>query len=394
MNRQANIRLASRDICTGCAACVNACPQRCVHIDTNVFGSLQPHIDSKHCIKCRLCEKSCPALTKSIQSNYLYAYTLQTNDEEVLNNSSSGGAFYEIAKTIINDMNGVVFGVRFNGIHVQHDWTDAIDGLKEFMGSKYVQSDIGYMYVKAKEFLNAGRYVLFTGTPCQIAGLKQFLKRPYEKLLTIDLICHGVPNPIIWERYMARLIRKKRINDIVSIKFRAKFDEYTRGCNYYNFYTLYKQDDKEMLFLEERRRNLFYSYFGRNIYRESCYNCRYRDVNTSFADFTIGDSVIPNQYPNDIGMVSTLIVHSQIGQHFLNVIRGNFRIFADLELSNVRDYYNQARLDEQEQRVNRPWRLVNFLSKRIPLEYLRLLYTHDKFTVIINRKIKRYAKKI
>ena len=104
--------------------------------------------------------------------------------------------------------------------------------------------------------------------------------------------------------------------------------------------------------------------------------------------------MIPNQYPNDIGMVSTLIVHSQIGQHFLNVIRGNFRIFADLELSNVRDYYNQARLDEQEQRVNRPWRLVNFLSKRIPLEYLRLLYTHDKFTVIINRKIKRYAKKI
>ncbi len=388
------IHLASQNLCTGCAACANACPQKCVHMEANMLGSLCPSIDSKHCINCELCIKSCPALVGPVQTDYTCAYTLQTNNENILNNSSSGGAFYEIARTVINDMGGVVFGVRFNGIHVQHDWTETIDGLKEFMGSKYVQSDIGYMYVMAKEFLNDGRYVLFTGTPCQIAGLKKFLMKPYEKLLTIDLICHGVPNPVVWEKYMTRFIQKKRVNEIVAIKFRVKFDAYTQRCNYYNFYTLYKQDKKEKLFLEERRKNLFYSYFSRNIYRESCYNCCYRNINASFADFTIGDSVIPNQYPNDRGMVSTLIIHSIKGKELLDKIRENFSIYSNLELSHVYDYYKQAKLDEQEQRVNRPWRLVSFLSKRIPLEYLRLLYTHDKLHVVIKRKIKRHAKKI
>lgn len=394
MKSVVKIQLATSEQCTGCAACVNACPKNCLHMDVNLLGSMQPSIDSKNCISCSLCMKSCPSLNTSISNDYLHAYTLQTKDEKILNNSSSGGAFYEIARYVILHKEGVVFGVRFNGTHVQHDWTETIEGLRDFMGSKYVQSDIGDMYIKVKECLNANRYVLFSGTPCQIAGLKQFLQREYEKLITIDLICHGVPNPIVWEKYMARLIHKNNIQKITAIKFRAKFDDYTRKCNYYNFYVSYVKENEEVAILESRMDNLFFSFFSRNIYRESCYRCSYREIKNSRADFTIGDSIVPDQYPNERGMLSTLVIHSKKGKDILESIKSSFYIFADLNLSHVYSYYRQSELDTRKYEETRPWKLVNFLAKYIPLEIIRPLYMHDKAKVVLKRKYQRYVKKI
>ena len=394
MKSTSNIKLASSEQCTGCSACVNVCPQSCVTMDVNILGAIHPRIDTNHCIKCGLCIKTCPSLV-TFEKNYdvsPISYTIQSKDDDVLLNSSSGGAFFEIARYVINE-GGVVFGVCFNGVHVQHDWTDTLEGVKSFMGSKYVQSDIGLTYVKVREFLKEGRVVLFSGTPCQVVGLRKYLNDSYNKLITIDLICHGVTNPIVWENYIISLKNKLKIDDFISIKFRAKFDDYSQGCNYYTFYVKYKHGETVNLYLEPRQENLYYSYFSRNYYRESCYYCKYRSVESSVADFTIGDSVMCGQSPDNKKMVSTMVVHSTNGRNVLNAIQNNINIFP-LDLIRLHEYYYQARIDEDIQKKNRPWRLVNLLSKYVPLKFIRPLYMHDTVNVIVERKILKYAKKI
>lgn len=196
------INIKEKHNCCGCSACVQVCPKQCISMSADNEGFLYPQIDTAICIDCGLCEKVCPVINQNEPREPLAVYAANNNNEDIRLKSSSGGIFTLLAEQIISE-GGVVFGARFNeNWEVVHDYTEAIEGLEPFRGSKYVQSIIGDNFIKAKQFLTDGRKVLFSGTPCQIAGLKKFLRKEYENLLTVEVVCHGVPSPMVWRDYL------------------------------------------------------------------------------------------------------------------------------------------------------------------------------------------------
>ena len=227
MKRNNNIHLASHDACTGCSACASVCPKGCISMREDREGFLQPHIDAETCVNCHKCEKTCPIITPiKISTDFeTQVYAAINKDEEVRMRSSSGGMFHALAKWTI-EQGGVVFGAGFEGIHLKQHYVESLDELAILMGSKYIQSDVADSYKQAKTFLKEDRWVLYSGTPCQIAGLKRFLGKDYEKLVTVDLICRGVPSPRIFESYIKRLQTKIQAQDIKNISFRYNIDYY------------------------------------------------------------------------------------------------------------------------------------------------------------------------
>ena len=195
--------------CVGCHACYNICPVHAIAMRPDSEGFLIPQIDEGHCIKCGLCRKVCPIgktdSTKSIPT-CVVAYN---RDLQERMRSASGGIANLLAEEILRHK-GVVFGAAFDekdGVH--HCAIERIEDLESLRGTKYIQSSIGNCYSKTKEFLQTGRKVLFSGTPCQIGGLKSYLGKDYDELLTVDLICHGTPSPLIWRQYLHEIGQKK-----------------------------------------------------------------------------------------------------------------------------------------------------------------------------------------
>ena len=233
------INIEDKKQCCGCSACVQRCPKQCIVMKEDEEGFLYPVADKDVCIDCNLCEQVCPVLRQREEREPLDVYAAFNKNEEVRMQSSSGGVFTALAESIIKE-GGVVFGARFNeDWEVVHDYVETVEGLSAFRGSKYVQSRIGCTFSQAEQFLKQGRKVLFSGTPCQIAGLKLFLRKEYENLLSVDFICHGVPSPGVWRQYLNEFIalmgNKKNsvfspskpmvlnsIRDISRIEFRNK----------------------------------------------------------------------------------------------------------------------------------------------------------------------------
>jgi coenzyme F420-reducing hydrogenase beta subunit len=222
----------------------------------NEEGFLYPIVDETRCVKCKKCEEICPAIVQGKERKPLKVYAAKNPDDEIRIQSSSGGIFSLLAEYIINE-GGVVFGARFNDKwEVVHDYAETKEGLEAFRGSKYVQSRINDTYKLTKDFLSAGKKVLFTGTPCQIAGLKAYLQKEYDNLLTVDLVCHGVPSPLVWKKYLDEIVLPftKNNANIVSIKFRDKsFGWKEKGFRI----TFIDAKGKTFSFLESRTKNLF-----------------------------------------------------------------------------------------------------------------------------------------
>ena len=256
-------------------------------------GFLYPIIDSVKCIDCGLCEKVCPVLHPLKNEAEPLVYAAINNDESIRMQSSSGGIFTLLAEYVIEN-GGVVFGACFDrDWNVVHDYTETKEGLVRFRGSKYVQSNVGNSFSQVKIFLDAGREVLFSGTPCQVAGLKNYLRKPYPNLLTIDLVCHGVPSPDVWRKYLQETVckayrikkNKSAVNicDYISdIKFRAK----DKGWKKYSFKIEYKDGRIEINpFYENPYMNIFLSNLS---LRPSCYVCPAK-LNNVQSDITLAD---------------------------------------------------------------------------------------------------------
>lgn len=297
--------------CCGCAACVQICGKQCISMAEDEEGFSYPIIDEIECVGCGLCEKVCPVINKDASTKPLAIYAAKHNDDEIRINSSSGGVFYAIALKVIKDLQGVVFGCKYDSDwNAVHDYTETIVGVKSFQTSKYVQSSIGNCYLKTKEFLRQGRYVLFSGTPCQIAGLKKFLRKDYDKLLTIDVICHGVPSPGVWREYLWELKKTESARSaaigkntvltsslnsipvITGINFREKQNG---GFNWqkYGFVvrgmSAFKADQNSVLLSDIYYKNPFMKGFLSNLFlRPSCYACPAKGF-SSGSDLSIAD---------------------------------------------------------------------------------------------------------
>ena len=301
--------------CCGCSACMNICPTKCIEMKFDDEGFWYPYIDEDKCKHCGQCDKTCPVLNQKTNTNQVNPHTFAVinPDEFVRKRSSSGGVFYALAELIINQ-GGVVFGARFNeNWEVIHDFTDNIKGIRSFQGSKYVQSNIGETYKQVNEFLKQGRKVLFSGTPCQIAGLQSFLGHDDDNLLLVDVICHGVPSPVIWKNYVK--IHERNGDKICNIFFRKK--EFS-WINYFIEF-IFEKSPKYLNFAGAD--NYMAAFLSNLSLRPSCYNCHFRiGVGNNKSDITIADfwgvqSILPQMF-DDKG-TSLVMVSTQKGVMYL-----------------------------------------------------------------------------
>lgn len=293
------IDIREKHSCCGCSACVQVCPKQCISMSADNEGFLYPQVDTAICIDCGLCEKVCPVINQNEPREPLAVYAAKNNNEEIRLKSSSGGIFTLLAEQIISE-GGVVFGARFNeNYDVVHDYTETIDGLSLFRGSKYVQSVIGDTFIKAKQFLADGRKVLFSGTPCQIAGLKRYLQKEYNNLLTIDIICHGVPSISIWEKYKNKVknLASGACGDFTStnnklitlndVNFRDKTNGWQHYMCSYSIVNVFSNQINTLTY--EHAKDPYMQLFLSNYsLRPSCYYCPSK-AGKSRSDMTLGD---------------------------------------------------------------------------------------------------------
>ena len=311
------ISIEDKSKCSGCHACFLACPQKCIRLITDEEGFLYPQVAQKECTNCNLCEKVCPILTphSTLKETKPLAYAVKNTNEYIRERSSSGGVFTAMAEYII-EQGGLVFGAAFDDeFNVAHVRVDKKEDLEKLRGSKYVQSKIGYTYQEAKEALILGHPVLFTGTPCQIGGLKAFLKKDYEKLYTQDLICHGVPSPFAWKKYLEYLTDKYG-SEVNHVAFRNKENSWKKYSIFISF-----ENGQELM--EPFTENVYMQAFLENLcLRPSCYDCAFKGINR-VADITLADfwgieTVLP-QMDDDKG-TSLIMIHSDKGKELFETI--------------------------------------------------------------------------
>ncbi len=313
--------------CTACGACKNVCPKGAISFIADESGFFYPIIDEIKCIDCSLCDGVCQ-IQNSVQNEQEFQqkfYALVNKNENLLKKSSSGGAFLSIAEYVFRK-DGVVVGCAFDeelkACHiVTYDLEECIEKL---CGSKYVQSDIGLIYSKVKDILSTERLVLFTGTSCQIEGLYLYLKKKPKNLITIDLICHGVSSPLLWEKHKKYLERRVK-ERIKKYRFRGKEKE---GWALYYYYYYY--GDKNRCKKGPSLLDRYYTDFlkGTN-YREACYICKYANLNR-VGDFTIGDFWGVEKYFPFLDKhkgVSLVLVNTCKAEKLLDCIKDNVFLY-------------------------------------------------------------------
>lgn len=337
------IHITDKKNCCGCSACVQRCPKQCIRLEEDAEGFLYPKVDEEACIKCGLCEKVCPILNQADKLPVLEALAVKNPNEEERMNSSSGGVFLPLAREVINN-GGVVFGAVYDDSwEVHHVYTEKIEDVYPMMGSKYLQSRIENTYKEAEMFLKQGREVLFVGSPCQIAGLRTFLRnKEYPNLLVVDFLCHGVPSPGVWRRYLAetyggydaRQCRRQATagknsvllsslnakSPIGDIKFRDKEES---GWKKFRFVvwdkSASKADKNTVLSSDIHYDNPFMRGFLSDIYlRPSCYECKCKN-GINHSDLTIADywaaRVTDQDFDDDKG-IGLVLVNTLKGEEY------------------------------------------------------------------------------
>ena len=320
-----------KEICCGCSACSQICPKNCIAMQVDEKGFLYPHADEKLCINCGFCEKVCPVLNLKENNEEKVSYAAYNKDEYIRKSGSSGGIFGALADYVIRQ-GGVVFGAGFSDDFksARHIAVENGEDLEKLYGSKYLQSEIGDSYKLVKEYLNQDRFVLFSGTSCQINGLKLFLHKEYEKLITVDVICHGTPSPKVWADYVRSKEEASNQTKVINAQFRNK------RFGWHNFVLLLSLSDGTE-YCKVQSDDDYMSGFLQNLFlRDSCYHCRCKGKHM-MSDITLGDfwgieSVLPNV--NVDNGISAVISNTEKGREVFNLIKDNLQVF-DVEYSDI-----------------------------------------------------------
>lgn len=306
------IRISDKSLCCGCTACVCACPAQCIVMRRDREGFDYPVANPDLCLNCGLCEKICPVQNPGEKGNAKAAYAAR--NEDALSRSSSGGVFPVIAEKFVTG-GGEVCGAQFDEeCKVVHSFVDRKESLQKIRGSKYVQSELYSIFDDVRAELDNGQKVLFSGTPCQIAGLKAFLRKDYAGLYLVDIACHGVPSPGLWEKYKA-VMETRHGFKLKSVDFRDKSD----GWRHYNIRYVFQS--KEVLV--PRMDDPYMALFLQDMtLRPSCYECRFRKGNSG-SDLTLADlwsveGTCPQM--NDDRGVSAVLINTDKGRELFESV--------------------------------------------------------------------------
>ena len=299
-------------LCCGCSACEQVCPKQAISMKENKNGFSYPVIDDSLCVDCGLCVKKCQYLT---DSNIIETrkepkvYAVISENTEALKRSSSGGAAYVLGETVIEN-NGVVFGAVYSDeMEIVHRKIEKKEDLKYVQGSKYAQSKIKDSYKQAEECLKKGQKVLFTGTPCQIGGLYNFLGKDYEELYTMDIICYGVSSPGIFKEYI-KWKENKTKGKIKSINFRSKIDRWGISV------TEIEYRDRKKLVKYSDDDEWYKTFLSHIATREACHSCLYTNLQRK-SDITVGDFWGIEKYKPDLNCekgLSKVMINTEKGE--------------------------------------------------------------------------------
>ncbi|MDP4178300.1 MAG: Coenzyme F420 hydrogenase/dehydrogenase, beta subunit C-terminal domain [Bacillota bacterium] len=314
------IEIKDKGSCCGCSACFNICPQKCITMVEDNEGFLYPQVNKDKCNNCKLCEQVCPCINNKSHEEETEAYVVQNKDDDVRLESTSGGAFTAIAEHVL-ELGGLVYGAAYdNDFNVIHKFVSSKEELKIFRGSKYVQSSIGKSFLEIKKFLELGKKVCFSGTPCQIQGLKLFLRKDYENLITVDVVCRGVPSPKLWRKYI-QFHKKNKYGYLKDVHFRDKHFGYAGSTM-----ALYFENGK-VKYSEPNVQFFKKAFFAGMSVRPSCYNCRFKTVER-VSDITMFDCWKVNNYRKELDDdkgTTALIIHSNYGKELFNSIKKSLK---------------------------------------------------------------------
>ncbi len=306
------IRITDRTNCCGCEACVNVCPQNCIEFFFDEEGFGYPKVDTRKCTGCNLCEEICPmSKSKENDADLLLGFIGKTNNEEILRSSASGGVFTQAAMNFLRD-GGIVYGVAYNSnFSVSHIRFAKEEELYKLSGSKYVQSRMGDVYVQITNDLKNGKKVLFCGTPCQVNGVKSFIGNN-DRLITIDIVCHAVPSPLLWKCYVSDM-NNKYSGMIKNYNMRDKKYGYQ-----FSHFIAYGDKEKEVYKGGTFFNQYLRAFFSGICNRPSCYKCRFKTIKRN-SDITLGDCFYAREYgASDKDGACIIVIHTINGKEIID----------------------------------------------------------------------------
>ncbi len=379
------IEIKDKKQCCGCEACVQVCPKQCISFKQDTEGFFYPEADASQCINCGLCDKACPMQSQFNSVQPIETLAAINVDEDIRLESSSGGVFTLLAESVIAQ-GGVVFGVRFDkDFQAVYDVAETPEQLSAFRGSKYLQARVGDSFKNCKKILDQNRLVLFSGTSCQISGLKHYLRKDYQNLLSVDFICHGTPSPIVWRKYIDEL-KSENANTITKIEFRSKIEGWTSFRMKFDYVD--NEGNRKTISTPFYENIYMRAFLSNLILRPSCQNCPAKG-GTSGSDITIADfwgiqKVLPSMY-DDKG-TSLVIINTEKGNKALDKkqLRYEQVALADAIRHNP-SYFSSVKFHP-----NRNSFFTQFAKGNVGVHEL----IEQCLRLSLMQKIKKYAKKV
>lgn len=323
------IEIIDKNKCCGCTACASVCPKNCIKMAPDQEGFLYPIVDQDNCVNCNQCVKVCQFLNKTERHKVESSYIVHHSDPSTRNRCTSGGAFTCMAEYFIRN-GGVVYGAAFDSeMVVRHRRVDTLEGISALSGSKYVQSNLGNIFQLVQKDIRSGKHVLFSGTPCQVEGLKLFLQGEDQGLVTVDFACHGVPSPYVWQSYL-EFMQDREKSKIVSANFRSK------KYGYLNPVMEISYENGRKFFLSAHIDLMLKSFFNEISSRPSCHNCIVKTTER-ISDITVLDcwhsKKVGNLKKNDNKGWTTVLVHTSSGIDLLDNL--NDCIIKSIEMESI-----------------------------------------------------------